>query len=101
MNIIFQNKKPAADATETPAATEGEAAAAEEKPKKKCYWWNRGQKSENDQKAEQISIGINLVDRDERNINDHVKLDFHDIFGEADTNHSFDCMWRVLYKTFA
>lgn len=83
-----------------------------EKPKKKC-WWSKG-KCEGEQKDEHISIGINLVDRDEKvqpisrlnltlkfqAINEHVKFAFEDVFGEADTQHSWDCVWRLIYRIF-
>jgi hypothetical protein len=44
---------------------------------------------------------INMVDRDERNVNEHMKLVFEDILAEPDTNHSFDCAWRLTYRTFS
>ncbi|CAJ0565233.1 unnamed protein product, partial [Mesorhabditis spiculigera] len=78
-----------------------EGAVTGEACKKKC-WWRRekAEKTEEQQKADHISIGINLVDRDEKNINDHVKFGFEDIFGEADTAHSWDCVWRLVFRVF-
>jgi len=50
--------------------------------------------------AATMSIGINLLDRDERGINEHVKLSFEDIYGEPDSTHSWDCVWRLTYRIF-
>lgn len=33
-------------------------------------------------------------------INDHVKFGFEDIFGETETTHSWDCVWRLTNKVF-
>uniref|UniRef100_A0A1I7XQU4 Apple domain-containing protein n=1 Tax=Heterorhabditis bacteriophora TaxID=37862 RepID=A0A1I7XQU4_HETBA len=35
-----------------------------------------------------------------KGINDHVKLGFEDIFGEVETQHSWDCVWRLVFKVF-
>ncbi|KJH48884.1 Caveolin [Dictyocaulus viviparus] len=90
-------KKPKKTMIEEPPKTEDEK-AVEEKSKKKC-WWNR-HRSEEQQKCDHISIGIDLINRDEKGINEHVRFGFEDIFGEADTQHSFDCVWRLVYKVF-
>ncbi|PAV65660.1 hypothetical protein WR25_12751 [Diploscapter pachys] len=90
--FVFK-KKPAAEVV-AETTEEGNV----EKPKKKC-WWSKG-KCEGEQKDEHISIGINLVDRDEKAINEHVKFAFEDVFGEADTQHSWDCVWRLIYRIF-
>ncbi|CAD6194673.1 unnamed protein product [Caenorhabditis auriculariae] len=71
-----------------------------EKPKKNCWWSKSCPKSEAEQKAEQLSMGLNLVDRDEKGINGHVQFNFDDIFGEADSQHSWDCVWRLIFKVF-
>ncbi|CAI4223491.1 unnamed protein product [Auanema sp. JU1783] len=90
-------KKPASD-VEAPAE-ETKEEGKEESCKKKC-WWNRNQKSEADQKNDEISIGINLVDRDEKGNSNHVNFGYEDIFAEAEAAHSFDCLWRLVAKTF-
>ncbi|CAJ0931338.1 unnamed protein product, partial [Mesorhabditis belari] len=100
----FFSKKTTKKTEENEEKSAEEGTAGEEKKeccKKKC-WWRRekGEKSEDQQKAEHISIGINLVDRDEKQINDHVKFGFEDIFGEADSAHSWDCIWRLVYRIF-
>ncbi|KAJ1362318.1 Caveolin 1 [Parelaphostrongylus tenuis] len=90
-------KKAKKTVIEEPPNTE-EKTAAEEKLKKKC-WWSK-HKSEQQQKCDHISIGIDLVNRDEKGINEHVRLGFEDIFGEAETQHSWDCVWRLVYRVF-
>ncbi|PIO67756.1 Caveolin [Teladorsagia circumcincta] len=75
-----------------------EEKGCEEKPKKKCWWGKH--KSEEEQRDDHISIGVDLVNRDEKGINEHVRFGFDDIFGEADTQHSWDCVWRLVFKVF-
>ncbi|VDO40668.1 unnamed protein product [Haemonchus placei] len=75
-----------------------EEKVGEEKPAKKCWWGKH--KTEEEQKSDHMSIGIDLVNRDEKGINEHVRFGFEDIFGEADTQHSWDCVWRLVYKVF-
>uniref|UniRef100_A0A0K0DNV2 Caveolin n=1 Tax=Angiostrongylus cantonensis TaxID=6313 RepID=A0A0K0DNV2_ANGCA len=81
-----------------PPKNEEEKAATEEKPKKKCWWGKH--KSEEQQKCDHISIGIDLVNRDEKGINEHIRFGFEDIFAEADTQHSWDCVWRLVYRVW-
>lgn len=83
---------------EEPPKNEEEKAAIEENPKKKCWWGKH--KSEEQQKCDHISIGIDLVNRDEKGINEHIRFGFEDIFAEADTQHSWDCVWRLVYRVF-
>uniref|UniRef100_A0A1I7UXJ0 Caveolin n=1 Tax=Caenorhabditis tropicalis TaxID=1561998 RepID=A0A1I7UXJ0_9PELO len=83
------------------AAAVDEATVEEgEKPVKKSCWWKKCQKGEGEQKDENIAIGIDLVNRDTNNINNHVQLNFEDIFGEADSQHSWDCVWRLNHTVF-
>ncbi|VDM83712.1 unnamed protein product [Strongylus vulgaris] len=78
--------------------TGDEEKTVEEKPKQKCWWGKH--KTEEEQKDDHISIGIDLVNRDEKAINEHVRFGFEDIFAEADTQHSWDCVWRLVFKVF-
>ena len=65
-----------------PAAEGGETAVEipEEKEKKRCWFWQRkctgAAGSEQEQKDAGVSIGIDLVNRDENHINEHVKFGF-------------------------
>lgn len=47
-----------------------------------------------------FTIGLNLLDRDEKRVNDHVNLQFEDVLAEPDGVHSFDGVWRTSYATF-
>lgn len=47
-----------------------------------------------------MSIGLNMNDRDERALNEIVKLNFEDILAEPDSAHSWDCAWRLTFRTF-
>ncbi|XP_060562102.1 caveolin-3-like [Ruditapes philippinarum] len=44
---------------------------------------------------------IDLKNRDPENLHDHIKIQFHDVFGEPDeTVFSFDFVWRFAFKLF-
>jgi len=47
-----------------------------------------------------MTIGLNMIDRDEKNINESVKLQFDDIFGEPEGYHVPDCAWRTTFRVF-
>ncbi|KAF1756809.1 hypothetical protein GCK72_013263 [Caenorhabditis remanei] len=84
---------------------EGAVAAGDDEPvkekKEKTCWWKRCQKKgEGEQKEDNIAIGMDLVNRDTQNINNHIQLNFEDIFGEADSQHSWDCVWRLNHTVF-
>ncbi|GMR47337.1 hypothetical protein PMAYCL1PPCAC_17532 [Pristionchus mayeri] len=84
---------------------EKEIEEKEEKPKKKGWWSGCGKKEKKEGETEEepkpeMSIGIDMQMRDEKQINDHVKIQFEDVFGEPDTFHSNDCIWRTNYRVF-
>ncbi|XP_025107884.1 caveolin-3-like [Pomacea canaliculata] len=43
---------------------------------------------------------VNLVNRDENNVNDHIKVCFEDVLAEPDGSHSIDCVWKLSYCCF-
>jgi hypothetical protein len=89
-----ENGKP----VETTDAAPAEAAPVE---KKKPIWppaWLQRKKC--CEKKCDMSIGLNMNDRDERGLNETVKLNFEDIIAEPDPAHSFDCAWRLTFRTF-
>merc|ERR1719446_1864414 len=43
---------------------------------------------------------VDLEKRDPNELNNHVKAEFEDIFGEPDGTHSIDCIWENSYKCF-
>lgn len=50
--------------------------------------------------ASNLSAGLNMYDRDEKNINKHVELMFEDIMAEPDGMHSFDFIFSSSFLTF-
>uniref|UniRef100_T1J6V1 Caveolin n=1 Tax=Strigamia maritima TaxID=126957 RepID=T1J6V1_STRMM len=48
-----------------------------------------------------MSIGLNLLDRDEKKVNEQVNIQFDDVIAEPDGSHSFDAIWRVAFVTFS
>lgn len=50
--------------------------------------------------AQNCTIGLNVLDRDEKHINDHVNIYFEDVIAEADSLHGFEFIWRVTYLIF-
>lgn len=50
--------------------------------------------------AANLTIGLNVNDRDEKHINDHVNLTFEDVIAETDVNHGFEFVWRLTFLLF-
>ncbi|PIC32688.1 hypothetical protein B9Z55_012923 [Caenorhabditis nigoni] len=77
---------------------------AEEKPlkEKKMGWWSKckTKKCEDEQKEDHIAIGMDFVNRDHNGLNNHVQHNFDDIFGEADSQHTWEFMWRLNASVF-
>ncbi|XP_054721713.1 caveolin-3-like [Uloborus diversus] len=51
--------------------------------------------------AEKLTTGLNLLDRDDRNVNDHVNIVFEDLLAEPDASHGFDAVWRMAFIVFS
>lgn len=47
-----------------------------------------------------FTVGLNLLDRDDKRNNDHVNIQFEDVICEPDSNHSFDAVWRLTFLVF-
>ena len=47
-----------------------------------------------------MADGPDMENRDPNNLNDHVKVQWDEVFGEPDAVHSIDCVWRCSYKCF-
>ncbi|TMS37889.1 hypothetical protein L596_004728 [Steinernema carpocapsae] len=84
--------------------TEQKEKEKDEPKKAQRKWWQRANCDQKQKKEvvepEGIQFGLDMVHRDEHNINDHVAITFEDIFGEPDAVHSFDCVWRLTNKVF-
>jgi len=69
---------------------------------KEQHWWQKkctpgtGQQGENPC----MSIGINLLQRDDHQLQTGIDLGFEDIYGEPDSVHSLDAIWRTNYAVF-
>lgn len=50
--------------------------------------------------AQNFTVGLNVVDRDDKRINSHVNLHFDDILAETDTSQGFEFIWRLTFLIF-
>jgi len=50
--------------------------------------------------TQNFTVGLNVLDRDEKRINDHVNVLFEDVLGEPDPTHGFEFVWRLTYLLF-
>ncbi|UXI19983.1 hypothetical protein NH340_JMT05926 [Sarcoptes scabiei] len=48
----------------------------------------------------QFTVGINLWDRDEKSINNHVNVSFEDVIGEPDSTQGFEAAYRLSFGLF-
>jgi len=70
---------------------------------KKTHWWNRKCNKPECTEAnenEGLSYGVNLVQRDDRQLQTGIDFGFEDIYGEPDNVHSFNGIWRTNYAVF-
>jgi len=70
--------------------------------KKKCPFvcFNKTASGGANADAHQPQFGINVVQRDDRGLQTSIDLAFEDIYGEPDSVHSFDSVWRTNQKIF-
>jgi len=50
--------------------------------------------------AKNFTVGLNVLDRDEKSINQQVNIQFDDVLGETDSNQGFELVWRLTYIIF-
>jgi len=50
--------------------------------------------------TQNFTVGLNVLDRDEKHINDHVNILFEDVIGEPDPTQGFEFVWRLTYLLF-
>jgi len=43
---------------------------------------------------------LDMVNRDPNNLNEHLKCQFEDVFGEPEGVHSIDFVWKMSYTCF-
>lgn len=51
--------------------------------------------------AERLTAGLNLLDRDDRRVNDHINIVFEDVLAEPDSDHGFDSIWGLAFLVFS
>lgn len=51
--------------------------------------------------AQNFTVGLNVIDRDDKRINPHVNLNFDDILAETDSNQGFEFIWRLTFLIFS
>jgi len=78
---------------------EGGAAPTGNDNKKKTHWWQRKPCHELTQE-QQLSYGVNLVQRDDHGLQTGIDLGYEDIYGEPDSVHSFNSIWRTNATVF-
>jgi hypothetical protein len=49
---------------------------------------------------DELTMGLNLLDRDERRINEPVNLAYGDVIAEPDASHGLEGPWRISFATF-
>ncbi|KHN75453.1 Caveolin-1 [Toxocara canis] len=69
--------------------------------KKVCKWWHRKEAKETTDGEPQMTVGINMLDRDEKGLNNHVMIEFGDVFGEPDSSHSWQWTWRAAHHVYS
>ncbi|KAL4226704.1 Caveolin-1 [Mactra antiquata] len=47
-----------------------------------------------------MADSLDLVNRDPNSLNDHLKVQFEDVFGEPEGARSIDCVWKLSYTCF-
>jgi len=50
--------------------------------------------------AANFTVGLNVIDRDEKHISEQVNVLFEDVLGEPDPTHNFEFVWRLTYLIF-
>ncbi|XP_054165359.1 caveolin-1-like isoform X2 [Oppia nitens] len=50
--------------------------------------------------TQNFTIGLNVLDRDEKHVNQHINITFEDVLGEPDPTHGFEFVWRLSYLLF-
>lgn len=100
--------EPGSDAGGKEAGGESDAEAGKKdkkgKDKKKDKKEKKEKKASSHKRSpscvETLTIGLNLLDRDEKHVNDSINLVFEDVLAEPDASHGFDGAWKLTYLVF-
>uniref|UniRef100_A0A158R5M5 Caveolin n=1 Tax=Syphacia muris TaxID=451379 RepID=A0A158R5M5_9BILA len=79
-----------------------------EENKTHCKWWTCRHKavannhnSDDDTEKQQMTVGVNMLDRDENDLNNHIVMDFSDVFAEPDSSHSWNWTWLSANRVYS
>jgi len=50
--------------------------------------------------AQNLTLGLNVLNRDEKEINNSVNVQFDDVLGETDVAQGFEFIWRLTFLIF-
>jgi len=101
---FFKKTTKKTETTEKVLPIEGESGGVlveNQNGEKKAHWWNCKKKEtikEGDN--EEMSIGLSMFHRDDKNLHTTIDLGFEDIYGEPDAVHSIDSVWRITFRIF-
>lgn len=75
--------------------------------KKLCRIWQRKsprsynfEREKDETKKSGVIIGIDLENRDDKGLNNHIVMDFGKVFAEPDGSHSFNWTWVATNRIF-
>ncbi|VDN81353.1 unnamed protein product [Brugia pahangi] len=75
--------------------------------KKICRIWQRKtprsynfEREKDETKKSRMSIGLDLENRDNKGLNNHIIMNFGEVFAEPDGSHSFNWTWLVTNRVF-
>ncbi|EJW83511.1 hypothetical protein WUBG_05579, partial [Wuchereria bancrofti] len=75
--------------------------------KKICRIWQRKsprsynfERKKDETKKPRMSIGLDFENRDDKGLNNHIIMNFGEVFAEPDGSHSFNWTWFVTNRVF-
>uniref|UniRef100_A0A0R3S0T8 Caveolin n=1 Tax=Elaeophora elaphi TaxID=1147741 RepID=A0A0R3S0T8_9BILA len=85
-----------------------ESSGDDKKERKKiCRIWQRKSPrsynfgcEKDDAKKSRMANAINLENRDDKNLNNHITMDFGEVFAEPNGSHSFNWTWLATNRVF-
>uniref|UniRef100_A0A915PQI9 Caveolin n=1 Tax=Setaria digitata TaxID=48799 RepID=A0A915PQI9_9BILA len=76
-------------------------------PKKMCRIWQQKsprsysfEREKDGTRKSRMTIGLDFENRDDKGINNHIIMDFCEIFAEPDGSHSFNWTWLATNRIF-
>ncbi|VDK88844.1 unnamed protein product [Onchocerca ochengi] len=93
---------------ETNATTKEEIGETGKKEHKKiCRIWQRKsprsynfEREKDGTKKPKMTVGLNLENRDDKGLNNHIIMDFDEVFAEPNGSHSFNWTWLATNRIF-